>query len=79
MGGACLSLGCQPGVTMGVDACPAGSVCGQRGVDRPLYGCYEACGVGMRCTREAEKYYCDFTAASGLSVGAGICLWTGGT
>jgi len=75
--GACLSLGCLPGATMGADACPVGSVCGQRGVDRPLYGCYEACGPGMSCSREAEKYFCDFTAAAGVPVGAGICLWSG--
>lgn len=78
-GGACLTLGCQPGVTVGPDACPSGSVCGQRGVDRPLYGCYEGCGAGMTCARQADQYYCDFSSATGLTTGVGICLWAGAT
>ena len=76
VGGACLSLGCDPVAVAGVDACPVGSVCTQRPSDRPIYGCYETCSAQARCSREAEKYTCDL---SGTSAAAPICLWNGGT
>ena len=76
LGGACLSLGCDPAAVAGVDACPAGSVCTQRATDRPIYGCYESCGPQQRCAREAEGYSCDPTGTTGS---ASICRWSGGT
>jgi hypothetical protein len=76
MGGACLSLGCDPAAVVGVDACPAGAVCIQRPTDRPIFGCYESCGPQQRCSREAEAYSCDLT---GTTAAAPFCRWNGGT
>jgi hypothetical protein len=58
-GGMCLSQGCDPTATTGVDACPAGAICVQRSTDSPVSACYEACGAGMLCNRAAEGYRCD--------------------
>ena len=75
-GGACLSLGCDPAATAGVDACPEGAVCAERDPDRPLKGCYPACVLGAPCARVAERYVCE--PASSASTAATICIWQGG-
>lgn len=86
-GGVCLSLGCDPTATTGVDACPTGAVCLQRPIDAPLFGCYQACQPGTPCARVAEGYSCQVAGAlpsppSGSSMmpatGSTICLTPGG-
>jgi hypothetical protein len=75
-GGACLSQGCDPAATVGVDACPAGTICLERPlVDSPLRSCYESCGPGTSCSRASEGYVCDTPV---LGQAANICLWQGG-
>lgn len=74
-GGACLQQGCDPAAVGGPDLCPAGSVCGQRPADRPLYACYQACGPGQPCSRQAEQYYCSNLGAVGTPL---ACLASGG-
>ena len=75
-GGVCLSQGCDPAASTGVDACPTGAVCVQRPTaDSPLSVCYEACGAGMLCNRAAEGYRCDMPVP-GQTVS--ICMGQGG-
>ena len=80
-GGVCLSLGCDPAATTGVDACPTGSVCLRRSTDAPLFGCYQACTPGTACGRLAEGYSCQLAMASdpvAVASSATICLTPGG-
>jgi hypothetical protein len=75
-GGACLSLGCDPMATAGVDACPAGSICVGRGAtDAPLRSCYEGCTPGNACSRVAEGYLCEVVV---LGQPETICIGQGG-
>ena len=74
--GACLSLGCDPAATSGVDLCPAAAVCTERGPDRPLKSCYPACTPGTPCDRAAEGFVCQ--AASPEPGAVNICIWQGG-
>jgi len=79
-GGVCLSLGCDPAATSGVDACPTGAVCLERSIDAPLFGCYQACQPGTACARLAEGYSCQpaIASAPAAAASATICLTPGG-
>lgn len=77
--GYCQSLGCAPGQTTGVDACPGGAevTCARRGAaDEPLYGCYEGCAQSGDCSRFAERYVC---APPTKGAAASICLYDSGS
>ncbi|MEO8212127.1 MAG: hypothetical protein ABI560_02995 [Myxococcales bacterium] len=75
-GGVCLSQGCDPAATTGVDSCPAGALCTQRPTDSPLNGCYPACPADMICPRVAEGYHC--APADSMPAAGSICFSQGG-
>jgi hypothetical protein len=75
-GGACLSLGCDPGATAGVDACPSGSICIERPTaDTPLRGCYPSCALGAICGRFSEGYVCEVAVVGQPGT---VCIGQGG-
>ncbi|MBC8134141.1 MAG: hypothetical protein H7X95_14260 [Deltaproteobacteria bacterium] len=74
-GGVCLMQGCDPTATIGVDSCPTGTICAQRGTDAPLKTCYPACSAAGTCARAAEGYRCEVVGATPADA---ICIWQGG-
>lgn len=83
-GGYCQVSGCAPGATSGPDACPgAESVCSQRGLDAPVFACYEGCAKTDDCSRSsvaAGGYVCDVPVTGGTAGQAPvICLGGGGS
>jgi hypothetical protein len=82
-GGYCQTFGCDQTKSTGIDACPAGSVCGTRGgPDEPIGACYEACTppmperAAMPCSRAAAHYTCEAVSTSDSTT---ICLFNPGT
>jgi hypothetical protein len=76
--GYCQTVGCTPGATTGVDACPgATATCSQRASDAPLFACYEGCKISNDCGRAKANFVCAApTDAPGVA--ASICLYDNG-